>query len=126
MKDVKKLISERAYETACKVCSPNCIAPYDCPKKNAETAILPPVGTETVCPLAKYNAPAEIKDPFKNCISLEDLFYVCRNCEHVNNLDKENDWEINREKVFETVCIDCPVQMCRENILETRAEAAMS
>lgn len=124
-KEMKKLVEEKAYETACKVCSPNCIASYDCPKK-ATAGLLPPAGTETVCPLAKYDAPAEVKDPFKDHISLEDLFYACRNCEHVNNLDEEKNWERDREKVFETVCIDCPIQMCRENILEARAEAAMS
>lgn len=123
---MKELIATRAKETACKLCDSDCIASYDCPKKAASR--LPLVGTETVCPLAKYDVPKNTKpiNPFANQVTLEDLFYVCRNCEHVNNLDEEKDWERDRERVFETVCIDCPIQACRENILETRAEAAMS
>lgn len=126
MRKIRKEIAERAADTACKICDSDCMASYDCPKKAASP--WPLFGKETVCPLAKYDVSEKPKtdNPFGPRISLEDLFYVCANCKHANVIESEDTWEIERERTFETVCIDCPVQMCRDNILEARAEAAMS
>ena len=125
-KNTKKLFATRARETACKLCGSTCIASYDCPKKSR--SLLPLVGKEAVCPLAKYDVPeAPARDSiFGPSVTMEDLFYACADCKHAKVFAEGDEWVLDRESSYEAACIDCPVQMCRDNIHECMAEAAMS
>lgn len=125
-KSTKNLFAARARETACKLCDSTCIASYDCSKKSR--SLLPLVGKEAVCPLAKYDVPKkpEKDSIFGPSITMEDLFYACADCKHAKVFAEGGKWVLNRDGCYEDACIDCPVQMCRDNILECIAEAAMS
>lgn len=122
----KKLFAARARETACKLCNSTCIASYECSKKTK--SLLPLIGKETVCPLAKYDVPeAPVRDSiFGPSITMDDLFYACADCKHAKVFAEGDEWVLDRDASYEDACIDCPVQICRDNILECMAEAAMS
>ena len=118
------------FSAACKVCTPGCIASFNCGKSKSEFGTVPLFGTNTVCPLEKYGIehPEEkrrLEERLMHSPDLDDLFVLCKHCEH---RDASNDTPnvISTANCFETHCMDCPVQSCRENILECMAEGAMS
>lgn len=59
-------IRDVAISGAKKICgSGQCICGFDCGHSNKAPAALPKVGTETVCPLARYEVePQPVSDPF--------------------------------------------------------------
>ena len=107
-------------------CGEMCPRAYNCGIKKKYT--LPLFGTNTTCPISRYNLPKEryvpkdVLDSIINRVELEDLYEICANCEHA----EIKDGYIERDKCFESHCIDCPVYICEEGILETIAEASMS
>lgn len=121
----KELIS-----AACKVCNSGCIASFNCGKSKSEFGTVPLFGSNTVCPLEKYEIEhstekRSLEERLMSHPDLDDLFLLCKYCEH---RDTSNDAEdtIFTANCFESHCIDCPVQSCRENIEEAMAEGAMS
>lgn len=121
---------QQAIEAAKKVCTSGCIACFECGKSKSNFGSISRFGNNEICPLAKYDV--EHKDDREGFLEsllnnpdLDDLFILCKHCDHRDSSDdKENDISIS--SCYETHCMDCPVQMCRENIQECAAEAAMS
>ena len=103
-------------EIAKRICSgsscPNC---FDCGIEKDYT--VPPIGDNTVCPIAKYNLPKErfipkdLIDRLANKVYLEDLDKVCKECEHSY-----------KEQCYEAYCLDCPVYSCIETEILLGAE----
>ena len=118
---------------ACKVCTNECFASYDCGKeKNRIGRPLPLVGKNTVCPLAKYHVEHQqprISDKtgfiLFNDPTMDELSALCRYCDF-RDPSQDTEENIDLESCFFTHCMDCPVQHLRDNILECAAEAAMS
>lgn len=125
-----KIISEQLLAAASKVCTSGCIACFECGKSKSSFSHLSPFGTNKICPLGKYDvkhddSPKDFIESLRNNPDLDDLFVLCKHCEH-RDQPKDEDDELSLESCFETYCMDCPVQMCRETIQECAAEAAMS
>ena len=121
----KELIS-----AANKVCTPGCIASFACGKSKSEFGTIPLFGSNTVCPLAKYgieHSEERLSLEERLCLSpdLSDLYLLCKHCEH-RDTSRDTPDTISTANCFETHCMDCPVQSCRENIQEARVEGAMS
>lgn len=118
------------YEAAKKVCTNHCISSFACGKTKISAGHLPLCGTNKVCPLQEYNVQhREGKEDMMRHImcgpTMEDLDLLCENCKHRDKYkDTRNTFSL--DSCFETHCIDCPVQMDREGIEETIAEAMMS
>lgn len=117
---------------ACKVCTNECLASYDCGKEKTHMGRpLPLVGTNETCPLAKFDVEHQSRKSDKTGFilrddpTLEELTALCEHCDFRNN-SKDTGNEISLESCFFSHCIDCPVQSCRDGILECAAEAAMS
>ena len=124
-------MKQKLLEAATRICTPACIAGYDCGKSKAAGfgKPIPLFNKENaVCPLEKYKI--EHKELSKNWLdadypTLEDIFLLCKYCDHRDsNMDTED--TISIENCFMTHCMDCPVQMCRESIAECDAEASCS
>lgn len=123
-------IEVQLQKAAAKICDPGCIACFDCGKNKERAVNLPLCGTNTVCPLQRYDidhskAPADMLARLMNEPTLEDCSLLCQFCEH-RNASNDTEDSISLESCFATHCIDCPVEMCREGIEELAAEAAMS
>lgn len=121
----KKLIS-----AASKVCTRGCIASFNCGKSKSEFGTVPLFGANTVCPLEKYGIEhseekKSLEERLRNSPDLNDLYILCKHCEHRDSSNDTKD-TISTANCFESHCIDCPVQSCRENIMECMAEGAMS
>lgn len=121
-----------AASGATKICGlDKCYCSYECGHAN-RTARLPLMGTETVCPLAKYNVEPD-KDPrpwyarpaSETQVTQEEIAALCEKCEHAAVV-MENGTEILRRVDFETACLDCPVLGVEEVLEEGAAEARMS
>lgn len=130
MNDDKRILTEIAK----KICTNHCIASFECGKTKAAAGNLPLCGTNTVCPLQEYDVQhsnsmrlekKDILSWWQNEPTLDELDTLCQYCTH---RDKSNDTDttFSTESCFVTHCIDCPVQMYRENIEEATAEAMMS
>lgn len=98
------------------------MAGFDCGKKRDFNPI-PLIGTNTVCPLAKFRVHAS--DEINDWPTIAELDYLCEVCEHRDKSSDTKD-EFSLASCFESHCIDCPVESCRENIQECMAEAALS
>ena len=125
-----KIIQKQLIAAASKVCTSGCIACFECGKSKSSFNHLPPFGTNKICLLEKYgvehdDSPKDIIESLKNNPDLDDLYILCKHCEHRDS-SKDKDNELSIESCFETHCMDCPVQMCRETIQECTAEAMMS
>lgn len=77
---------------------------------------IPPVGADKVCPLVSIKAR---KLATADSVSEADTWAVCRKCQHTE------DGEIAPDS-YVAHCLDCPVQMARESLRETSAEASVS
>lgn len=118
-----------AIAAARKICGEGeCRAPFPCGHSN-RIGGLPPITEVTVCPLAKYNVePSRDTRPWyerpreETEVTHADLFAICAMCEHseVKTQDGKTVVELVR---FDKVCIDCPVQACKEHMDEAAAEA---
>lgn len=120
-------LQAQATVAAKKVCVNDCPAAYPTCMKCKK--VIPLVGKENICPLAKYNVPQE-RNPkpwheigAAEVMSYGDSFALCACCEY-GKLSKD-ETEVTRMGFCE-VCIDCPVNMCEDNLEEAEAEARMS
>jgi hypothetical protein len=124
---------EKDIESAAtKVCGyGECICGYNGCNHSNRMSSLPTIGNDTCCPMEKYNI-----TPQKNrLISMDsilddtDLFLLCANCDYAKVVETNNGEELELERTdeeYQAHCMDCPVQMCRDNMVETMAEAMMS
>ena len=127
---IQNLASIKARGIVHELCDESCPAAYQCHKKHdAIFAACGLMGTNTVCPLAKYNIP-ETADRSCFCstsITLDDLAMLCANCEHADiSAANVECFTLSLDRCFDKYCVDCPVQSMRESIQELAAEAAMS
>lgn len=123
---MNEAIKKELQAAACKVCTSGCIASFDCGKTKSDFGAIPLFGANTVCPLEKFNVDHDKeKTDRAGRLGLDDLYLLCKYCEH---RDSSNDTEhsISTARCFESHCMDCPVQSCRENMQEGLAEGAMS
>ena len=126
---MNETIKKELQVAACKVCTTGCIASFNCGKTKSAFRTIPLFGSNTVCPMEKFNVDhskekTDWVERLENQLDLDDLYLLCKYCEH---RDKSNDTEntISTANCFESHCMDCPVQSCRENIQECMAEGAM-
>lgn len=116
-----------AKEFASAVCGNGpCVCGYDCGHSNKiESATLPLVGKETVCPLAKYHVKQDSRTFYERMragdvfeITEKDCWNFCaKHCEHAEVSTTNGEATIHL-KDFDSACIDCPVQMARESLIE--------
>lgn len=123
-------IHEHLVNSARKVCTPGCIAGFECGKSKEYKGSLPLCGTNKICPLQKYeikhdDRPQDLLTRLSNEPSLQELDLLCEFCEH-RDKTADTDKEFSLESCFVSHCIDCPVESCREGIMEVYAEAQMS
>lgn len=122
-----------AQEFAKAVCGQGqCVCAYDCGHSNKPEFVqsLHLLGKETTCPLAKYNVIPDTRSFWERMmageavkLSVDDCWQFCsKHCEHAETSEDG----IVRLKNYESVCIDCPVNMVRETLSENAAEARMS
>lgn len=127
---IQNLASIRSRGIVLELCDEACPAAYTCHKKHdAVFAACGLMGTETTCPLAKYNVPESVERSgyCAMSITLDDLAMMCANCENADiNTENGDSFTLSLDRCFDTHCIDCPVQSMRESIQELAAEAAMS
>ena len=69
-----------AISGAKKICGTGqCICGFDCGHSNKAPTALPKVGTETVCPLARYEVePQPVSDPFGPPVTQDEIYALCR------------------------------------------------
>ena len=128
-------IKEKAGKAARKICISGCFAGYTSCKKPqhvAKSNLVAPIsliGENTICPLQKYDVPYSLPKPFWEGLesqpTLDDCFWICANCDHGAVHQKEKDLVLDRPG-WDTICIDCPVELTRDSIEECLAEARMS
>lgn len=123
-------IRDALNAAACKVCNSGCIAGFECGKSKADWGRLPLFGSNTVCPLQKYEVEHTDKgktliERLRNTPELEELDLLCQHCDF-RDKSKDTPETFSLESCFVSHCMDCPVESCRENIEETIAEARMS
>ena len=128
----KKNTKKTAEQVAALICGRGqCVCAYNCGHSNkapwAANGKL--IGTETVCPLARYNVTPDTRPWFsipadeRQQLTLNDCWDFCaEKCEHaVVNPDGSIFF-----KDFEAACLDCPVKGVIDAITESNAEARMS
>lgn len=131
-KSLNKAENRGVYEAfkksiAKKVCGyGQCFCGYDCGHTNRSPYSPKLIGTNHVCPLARYEVEPDDRGFFarsaeENSLTLADLWTFCACCEH-GELQGDN----VAQKDFETVCIDCPVKAVIDTITENEAEGRMS
>ena len=107
--ETMELFADSAKETGEYICRQQCLR-KDC----------------NGCPIAQYktnnaaipNEPNEI---------MEGMFAVCAMCDHSGAVRKDDCYELTRtDRTYESVCLDCPLQMARDALQENLAEARMS
>ena len=110
---------KKIADTVSLLCA-NCSSGYrnGCPRgdwSKASVVEIPPVGTDKVCPIASMKATKRIEP----ILSEEDTWAICRKCQFTD------DGEIAPD-AYVMHCMDCPVEMAREGIQESAAEASVS
>lgn len=115
--------------------SGQCICSYKCGHSNKAPIAekLPLIGTNTVCPLARYNVEPDtrpwyslsVEEMRDRQLTEDDCWRFCGSCPHSERVERDGEEYIHL-KDFETVCIDCPVKAVLDNISEGMAEAGMS
>lgn len=125
-----KVFEGNAKKTAQMVCGRGqCLCGYyNCGHTNTMT-IAPKLGTETICPLARYDAKVDTR-PWYEClgeeqVTLDGLFAICACCDGAT-VTQDAEGMVATYKNLEGVCLDCPVHMARETIYENMAEANCS
>lgn len=125
------------HEAAMKFCRKGCPANYkNCARcQEVQLAKVQMIGTNSVCPLAKYAVPeqSEVSDFIKRLASLPDINdcdVLCMACEHCGVEDRGEHFILSLGHgdldEYRNYCLDCPVGMAREHIQESSAEARMS
>ena len=124
------IFQEEAKKVAQMVCGRGeCLCGhYNCGHSNTQN-IMPMIGTNTTCPLARYNATPDSR-PWYEClgeeqVTLDGLFAICACCEGATVTQDANEMVIHHNDLEHT-CLDCPVHMARESIYENMAEAYCS
>ena len=115
---------KEAVKTAQKLCNSDCVSGVDCGlEHNPRTSL---IDDTFVCPLQKYQVTNRTTpDPFSgNRLTETDIFFLCADCENGEVTETPNEEVVG--PIDETKCLDCPVGMAWEAILEADAEAAMS
>ena len=117
-------IRDVAISGAKKICgSGQCICGFDCGHSNKAPAALPKVGTETVCPLARYEVePQPVSDPFGPPVTQDEIYALCRMCPHAKVESEEDGPERLTRVDFYEACLDCPVKACEDAMQEAEAE----
>lgn len=117
-------IRDVAISSAKKICgSGQCICGFDCGHSNKAPAALPKVGTETVCPLARYEVePQPVSDPFGPPVTQDEIYALCRMCPHAKVESEEDGPERLTRVDFYEACLDCPVKACEDAMQEAEAE----
>lgn len=132
--EIKEMFREEAENVAKRVCGEGeCFGRFQCGHSNRVDIGLTPCGKDTVCPLARYNVtPTETSFVERLRMGIkplesEDLFSLCACCEYGNAAIDGDYVVLNRtDEDYEKHCLDCPVHMVQECILENEAEAMMS
>lgn len=113
-----------ALSGAKKICGAGqCSGCFDCGHTNKAPAVLPKVGTETICPLAKYEVEPQLpSDPFDPPVTHDEIYALCRMCPHAKVESEEDGLERLTRVDFYEVCLDCPVKACEDAMQEAEAE----
>lgn len=111
-----------------------CYCNFDCGHSNKSEYMIPNIGKNMTCPLAKYNVipdtrtfAEKLKAGERLCSieeQMEQMFAVCACCEHVDVVENGDYFEIaHSDEVYHNYCLDCPIQktmeIFQENIVET-------
>lgn len=128
----KKLIQQKLYDAAAKVCSEGCISCFECGKEKSKYTLPAMSGSQLKeCPLAKFNVARTPIDPtnflarWANEPTYEDLELLCLHCEHRDS-SRDTDDEFSLKNCFMTHCLSCPVESARDCLDERAAEARSS
>lgn len=101
-----------------------CYCAYDCGHSNkpSKDKLGPFIGTETVCPLAKFHVTPDTRPWYEllgePSLTQQDCWNFCAQCDHAS---VSEDGTVTL-KDFETACLDCPVKAVLDNIQECEAE----
>lgn len=128
MKATKTIQSEEQFASIICGCG-QCLCAYDCGHRNKPDFVreLNLMGKETTCPLAKYHVKPDPRTFWERLesgdtteVTVADCWNFCANhCEHA--VTEANG--TTRLADYETVCIDCPVNMARESISLSESES---
>lgn len=119
-----------AVSGARKICgNGGCCQPYDCGHTNKRRIGVPPlIGSETVCPLAKYNiepssdtCPVWLRPFSETHVTKDEIWALCAECQHSEMAEKDGQPLLVRRD-YRSACLDCPVKAVEESIAECEAE----
>ena len=120
-----------AKRCADKVCEHGmCRAPYNCQCEDhgkGPWRTFRMIGTETVCPLEKYQPDAIDLPPDDRHKrpTQQELTAVCALCPHGHVTITDGALQVDFADL-DTACVDCPIQSVIDVLRETKAEASMS
>ena len=86
------------------------------------------IGNDTVCPLAKYEAKVDTTPWWEHMgdqVTLDGLFAICACCDYATTKQDVEGMVVHYNDLHNH-CLDCPVHMARENLMESIAEAGCS
>lgn len=117
-------IRDLAISGANKICGARqCICSFDCGHPNKVPAALRKIGTESVCPLAKYEVePQSPSTAFEPLVTHDEIYALCRMCPHAKVESEDDGLERLTRVDFYEACLDCPVKACEDAMQEAEAE----
>lgn len=120
-----------AKRGAAKICGiGDCAYAFACGHANKSTHLVPRIGTEDKCPLARYGVEPDTdprpwweRDASETSVSEDEIFALCACCPHGEvDCDKDGMPYVRRVHFYDA-CLDCPVKAAEEAIQENRAES---
>ena len=128
-KECLSIFEEEAKKTAQAVCGcGQCFCGYyNCGHPNVQPIAIQ-LGKDIVCPIAHYGAkydPTPWYERMGDDITLDGLFAVCACCNHTVVTQVGEEMVITYTGLEEH-CLDCPIHIAKENIMESMAEAGCS
>ena len=136
--ETMELFGEEAKVAAQQICGcGECFGNYDCghPNNISKRINMRKLSEDTTCPIAHYEVKPDTRPFHERLMAGEKpldergIFALCACCEHSNGVKEagEDTVELDLdESAYEKHCMDCPVHMAYECMMENLAEAMMS